>query len=469
MPTEQNLPRDGRSPSPARGSGATLDHKRRRRRAAWLVLAGMVAAQAGCGQANVYHEPPPPEVVVAKPRREAVTSYLEYTGTAQAFEKVELRARVKGFLKEKRFKDGADVKAGQLLFVIDEEPFRVRLEQAKAKQGEAEATYRKAEQSKSREVAHAQLDLDLSQLALSKLEENRTRNLLTRNAGSREDLDRAEATRKKNEAQVESDRANLEQAQSDYAINILAAKSSLAAALADVRNAEIDLGYCRITAPFDGRINNREFDVGNYVGDGQSTVLATVVKTDPIHAYVSVSEDDLLRLQHMERSGTRKDYRQAPMLVEMGLGNEEGYPHRGQVDYADPSVDTGTGTVRLRGVFANPDGLITPGLFVRVRMPLEKREGALLVPDRALGSDQSGSYLLVVGKEDKVERRSVRLGSEVDGMREVVGEIGPDERVVVDGLLRARPGLKVAPKFEEAAPRAVASAAEPTRSRSPRP
>jgi len=194
------------------------------------LVAALAAAFGGCGQGNVYHEPPPPEVIVARPVRQAVTSYLEHTGTAQASERVELRARVKGFLKERTFKDGDAVTAGQLLFVIDEEPFRVGLEQAKAKQGEAEALLKKAEQSKAREVAQAQLDLDLSQLALARLEESRTRNLLARNAGSREDLDRNEATRKKAEAQVESDRANLEQVKADYQVNILSAGSALGAA-----------------------------------------------------------------------------------------------------------------------------------------------------------------------------------------------------------------------------------------------
>ncbi len=149
-----------------------------------------------------------------------------------------------------------------------------------------------------------------------------------------------------------------------------------------------------------------------------------------------MSEDDLLRVQSMVREGKWQDYRKVPIPMEMGLGNEEGYPHQGQVDYTDPSVDPGTGTVRVRGVFDNPGGMISPGLFVRVRLPIEKRDNALLVPDRALGSDQTGPFLLVVGKDDKVERRSVKPGTEVDGMRVVDGQIGPDERVVVDGLLR---------------------------------
>jgi RND family efflux transporter MFP subunit len=422
------------------------------------VRAGAVAAvvatalgAAGCGQENVYHEPPPPEVVVVRPVRRAVTRYLEYTGTAQASERVDLRARVKGFLKERKFRDGDDVKAGQLLFVIDEESFRVRLDQAKAKLEEAEAALRKSENSKAREIARAQVDLSVSQLALAVVEEDRSRKLLSRNAGSREDLDRAEASRKRAEAQVEADRATLEQAETDFDINILAARSALAAARSDVRNAEIDLGYCRVAAPIDGRINAREIDVGNYVGEGQSVVLATIVRMDPIYAYVTPGEGDLLRIQSM----VGRDYRDAKIPMEMKLGEERAYPYEGRVDYIDPSVDTGTGTVRVRGVFANPGATITPGLFVHVRMPFEKRQDALLVPDRALGADQAGPFLLVVGEGDKVERRAVEPGTVEAGLREVTGAIGADDRVVVDGLLRARPGLQVAPRVENRDPAAA--------------
>ncbi len=425
-------------------------------------LIGLAGTAAGCGESNKYQPPPPPDVVVARPLRRSVTSYLEHTGTAQASERVELRARVRGFLKARLFKDGQNVKAGQLLFVIDEETFGVRLDQTRAKQAEAEATLHKAQQSKAREVAAAQLDLDLAALDLTRVEETRARNLVARNAGTRGDLDKAEADRKKAEAQVEADRASLEQIRADHDINILSARSALAAAKADVRDAEINLGYCRISAPFDGRINAREFDVGNYVGEGQSTVLAAVVKTDPIYAYITPSEDDLLRVQKMAREqGGLVGGAVIPM--ELGLGNEEGYPHRGQVDYSDPSIDSGTGTVRVRGIFPNPGGTISPGLFVRTRLPLERRDEALLVPDRALGSDQRGAYVLIVGEGNKVDRRSVKPGILVGGLREVVGtdgKLSPDDRVVVDGLLRARPGLEVKPKLEEAVQAIAASQSE---------
>jgi len=410
-----------------------------------LVVLPFVQFLAGCGSSNVYHEPPPPMVIVAHPVQRDITGYLTQTGTAQASERVALRARVKGFLAERAFKDGESVKAGQLLFVIDEEPFRIRLAQLNAKVGEAEAMVRKAEQSKLREITKAKLDLDEADLELAKLSDARTRSLFAKNSITREEFDRSDATVKKADAQVASDRANLEQVEADYTTNILSAKSTLNAARADARIAEIDLGYCRISAPIDGRIDAREFDVGNYVGDGQSTVLATIVKVDPIYAFISPGEDDLLRVQHAQESSDHL----AGIPIEMGLSDEVGYPHHGQVDYIDPAVDTGTGTIRLRGVFPNPGGSILPGLFIRVRIPSERRESALLVPDRSIGSDQGGSYLLIVGKDDIVERRKVEIGLEEDGLREVRGSIAVGDRVVVDGLLQARPGLQVEPKFEE--------------------
>jgi len=443
-----------------------------RKLAALVASFGMfvLSQTAGCGKGNTYVAPPPPDVTVAKPTVRQVTDYLEYTGTTRAVLRVELRARVKGFLKQKLFKAGADVKEGQLLFVIDEEPFQVRLDQAKAKLAEAEAALRKAQESKARQVAQSQLEVDQSQLTLAKLDESRNRALFGRNAGSREEFDKAEANRKKFEAQVEADDATLQQRKADYETNILAARSSLKAASADVRNAEIDLGYCRVTAPFSGRITLNEVDVGNYVGDGQATVLATIVKLDPIYTYVNLSENDLLRVRQLQRTarqGKGDNFPDASIPMEIGLGDEEGYLHRGVTEYTDPSVDPGTGTVRARGIFANPQGDITPGLFVRVRLPIEKRDNALLVPGRAVGSDQAGSYLLVVGKDNVVERRQVKEGSEVDGLRVVVGKLAATDLVVIDGLQRARPGLKVTPKVTAEPVAALASASSPAPATAP--
>jgi RND family efflux transporter MFP subunit len=438
-------------PAPARVRAAAL-------------LVGLVA---GCGDANKYVEPPPPEVTVATPVVREVTNYFEATGTAQPVVTVEIRARVKGFLKERHFKEGSAVKAGQLLLVIDEEPFRLQLEQAKTRRAEAEAALRKAKQSRAREVARAQLALDESQLLLARIAETRQHSLSVRNAGSRQEMDQAEASRKKNEAQVEATRASLDQAEADYETNILSAEANVGSTQTAVRNAEIELGYCRMFSPIDGRISRSSFDAGNLVGDGQASLLATIVKVDPIYAYTNISESDLLRYRGAAEGAARPGSGEESMTMELGLANEKGYPHRGRSDYQDPGVDPGTGTIRVRGVFPNPDGAILPGLFVRVRVPFDRRKDALLVPERALGTDQSGQYLLVVGKDNIVDYRPVRVGVQVDSMRVVEGKIGPKDLVVVDGLLRARPKLKVTPKPEEEGSRAVAIV-EPAAEDSPR-
>ena len=374
----------------------------------------LVWLMAGCQPANTYVDPPPPEVTVAPPVQRAVTSYVHYTGTTQAVARVDVRARVKGFLKKRLFEEGTIVKEGQLLLVIDEEPFTVQLDQARARLAEAEASLKKAEESRIREVARAQLSLDRAQLVLSRIDEIRSQNLFSRKAASREDLEKAEATRKKTAAQVEADLANLKQLEADYEINILSARAGIKAAMTAVRTAELDLGYCRVTAPIEGRISKAEVDAGNFVGDGQATLLASIHKLNPIYAYMYVSEDDILRARKSIAAMGPGDRPRTPIKLEMGLASEEGYPHPGRADYTDPGVDPGTGTIRTRGVFENAGGVILPGLFVRVRAAIETRTDALLVPSGALGFDQAGDYLLVVGKNNVVERRKVRPGDTLE-------------------------------------------------------
>jgi RND family efflux transporter MFP subunit len=432
-----------------------------------IFLMVVVAAGPGCGNANKYIEPPPPEVIVARPTKRDVVNYIEVTGTAQPIRSVAIRARVRGFLKEKLFTEGATVKQGQLLMVIDDVPFKNQLDQAKTRLAEAEANVKKARQSRAREVGRAQLALDESQLRLAQLEESRMRNLFSRNSGTREEMDRTEANRKKNHAQVESSKASLQQMEADFETNILAAEANAAGARTAVQNAEIELGYCRMYSPIDGRISRINYHVGNLVGDGMSSLLATIVKIDPIYAYMNLSEYDLLRYRDLAGSPGQPGVNAAPMVMELGLANEPNrYPHRGEADYQDPAVDEETGTIRVRGVFPNPDLAILPGFFVRVRIPLDRKKDSLLVPERALGIDQIGSYLLVVNKDNIVEYRPVKTGALEDGMRVVDGAIGPLDQVVVDGLLRARPKIKVSPKAEAAHPKAVATAENASQPRS---
>ena len=333
---------------------------------------------------------------------------------------------------------------------------------ARARVDEAEAALRKAEQSKAKEVATAQLALDQATLILSKLEERRTRNLLERNAGTREALDQAEANRRKAEAQVEADQANLEQSIADYQTNILSAKANVEAAKADARNAEINLGYCRITAPFDGWMSRRLFDVGNLVGDGQASVLATIYKDNPIYSYVSVSESDLLRFRKMGREGKRSSYEKGEQItLELGLGNEVGFPHKGTLDYADPSVDPLSGTVQTRGLFDNPDRVIVPGLFVRLRIALEERPNALLVPEEALGTDQRGRFLLIVGPKNIVEKREVTVGAQEGELRVIEDKLLFEDLVIVKGLQKARPGEEVKPERIDTPQSTVTAASNP--------
>jgi membrane fusion protein (multidrug efflux system) len=415
------------------------------------LLSMAVTCLVGCGAPNAYVPPPPPTVTVTTPVQRPVTEYLEFTGLAQPMETVEIRARVKGFLNERHFVEGADVKQGQLLFVIDEEPFRIQLRAAETHLQEAEAALRQATVSKAREVARAQVRLAESQLLLSQQDEQRISSLHQRQVSTKSELDQAQATLKTRAAEVESARANLEQANATYDTTILTAQAHVETARTAVDEARLNLGYCRMHAPIDGRISRVTFDIGNLVGDAQAAVLATIVKATPIYAYATISEADALRVPALRQLGAIEHDSSAAAAgtpaagipVELGTAGHDDYPCAGVIDYADPGFDPGTGTLRVRGVFANKDRQLVPGMFVRMRVPVAEVPDALLVPERALGLDQSGSYLLVVDAEGTVSSRPVRTGVALGDLRVVTGEIAPDDKIIVDGLLRARPGARV--------------------------
>jgi len=406
------------------------------------LLLGLVGSLMGCGEQNVYQEPPPPQVDVTHPIQRPVTSYVEQTGTAQASERVELRARVAGFLQERNFEDGDLVQAGQLLFVIDESPFKVKLEYALARENEASANLKKAEQSKAREIAQAQLTLRESEYELARINHERNVGLLGQNALSRQEYDRTEAALKTTQAQVVASQAELEQAVVNYENNILSANATLELAKSEVDTARIDLGYCRINAPIDGRIDRRTVDIGNYISADQPLVLAAIVQVDPIYAYASISEDDLVKIQQRYRA--HQEPSSIPIL--MGIGEDRTFPHHGTIDYISPSVQTDTGTVQIRGIFSNT-GEVMPGMFIRVRIPSEDQPGAILVPERALGYDQAGTYVYVVNQDDEIERRPVIAKDLIDTNRVIEGDVKTTDRVVADGLLKVRPKMKVEAVF----------------------
>lgn len=367
------------------------------------VLLFLAALQAGCErQENKYVAPPPPEVGVVKPLQRPVTEYLELTGNTQAYETVDLKARVEGFLTKILFKDGDIVKKGDLLFVIEPEPYEAKLKLAAANVQASEAKLVRARQEYQRQL----LLIKDSATSQSEVEKWRAQ------------MDAAQAT-------LDENRAN-----------------------ADL--ARITLGYTQVRAPFPGRIDRHLVDLGNLVGSGSATKLATLYRIDPMYAYFNINERDLVPLMEKERANKRniqddKD----PVPVTLGIEGQEGYPYKGTLDYASTSLDPGTGTLQLRGIFPNPvkkgPPALLPGMFVRVRVPVSDRENALLVPDRAMGADQGGRYLLLVDEKGNVEQRHVKTGP-LEGQLRVIEEgLKGDESVVVDGLLRARPGAKVKP------------------------
>jgi RND family efflux transporter MFP subunit len=365
------------------------------------LLAGLVSA---CGPRNAYVAPPPPRVMVANPLRQPVTRYFETTGNTAAVNSTDLVARVAGFVQEINYRDGDKVTAGTLLFTIEPEPYRVKLDQAKAAEAGADANFNQLEATYRRQV-----------------------DLLASHNTSQANYDQALAAR-------DSGRSSLDQAR------------------ANTRLAKLNYDYTRVTAPFDGFVTARQVSIGQYVGGTATpTVLASIVQTDPIHVTFNVSEQDVIRIRaDIARKGlTAEDLNKVP--VEVGLQSETGWPHRGTLDYRAPTVNQSTGTLAARAILGNPDRVLLPGYFVRVRIPLGEPQDALLVPEVAIGSDQSGRYVLVVGKDNVVEQRKVEIGQVVDAMRVIEQGLGPDDRVLLTGMLRAIPGQKVDPQMQTAA------------------
>lgn len=367
----------------------------------WVGTALIALLFAGCAEeTNQYAAPPPPEVTVANPRVQDVTEYAYFTGQTAAKASVEIRARVKGFLQEIHFQDGQFVHAGDLLFAIDPREYEAAVAHARA------------------ELLNAQTALDFAENNFRRIEK----------AGKAKAIAELEVIK----AKAERDKA----------------KADVAAAGAALQRAELDLSYTSIKSPIDGRVSRRRVDVGNLVGAEGSTVLTDVVGVDPVYVYVSISERDVVRLLHniaiQEGIVRDLDDNESPPF-DLALATEEGFPHHGRLNYLDNRVDPETGTIEVRGEVPNPDYLIIPGLFARIRVPVQEIKGALLVPERALGVDQAGRYLLVLDGQNVVERRPVVTGDLLGTLRVVRKGLAPDDRVVVKGILRARPGSEVKP------------------------
>jgi len=351
-----------------------------------------------CEQQNKYQPPPPAEVTVAKPEQRKVTLYMEVTGSTAPLNRVDLVARVQGFLDKVAYKDGAAVKKGDLLFQIDQQDFKIALQIAQASQEQQEAL-----------LLQAEADL------------KRKQELVKTAAVSVATLDDSRAKRDSTVAELAKAKGQVEQAK---------------------RNLE----YTTITAPFDGNMTARLVDPGAMVGAEGPTKLATIVQIDPLYVKFNIDEQQVLTIrEHMREMGvTLKDL--GPIPVDIGLQTEKGYPHTGTLDYVAPEIDSSTGTLAGRAIIENKENFLEPGLFVRVRIPKQLNVESLLVPDIALGNNQQGRYLLIVDDKNLVVQRQVEVGELVDGsLRIIKSRISPNDRVIVGGVMRALPGNTVVP------------------------
>lgn len=360
---------------------------------------------AGCKPRNEYQQPPPPEVTIERPVQRDITDYLEESGQLAAPNSVDLMARVQGTLEAIGYRDGASVNKGTVLFTIEPAPYRAQLDQAKATLASAEA---KSE--------------------FSELQYKRYSDLARTDSTSRQQAEQTRSDRDADRAAVMQARAALTQAQITY-------------------------DYTHVAAPFDGMVTAHQANVGELVGGSQTTQLATIVQLDPIWANFNISEQDELRIRKNSAAAGHAATDLHNIAVEIGLQDEAGYPHRGSIDYVAPQVDSGTGTLAVRGLFDNPARVLLPGNFVRIRIPVGVLKSALLVPDVAIDNDQGGRTLLVVTPDSVVEARSVTLGTRDGDLQIVKSGLKPDDRVIVDGLQRVRIGQKVSPR--EVTPRTV--------------
>ncbi|MEO0566141.1 MAG: efflux RND transporter periplasmic adaptor subunit [Pseudomonadota bacterium] len=335
-------------------------------------------------------------VDVAKPLVRTIVDWDEYTGRFEAVQKVEIRPRVSGYIDEILFRDGQLVEKGDLLMRIDPRPFQATLDSAKAQLASAEAEQRR-----------------------TSIELERGEELVATGALSVQVLDERLATKLRADAQI-------------------------VIAKAAIRSAELNVEFTEIRAPFDGRISDREVNIGALVVEGDSNI-ATLIATDPIYLVFTGSEADFLKYSRLSLSGSRESSRETPNPVEARLIDEKGWPHKGVMNFVDNELDPGSGTIRARAIFDNPDEFLVPGLFARLRVIGSGEYEALLLPDEAVLSDQARKIVLVVDEEGVVEARVVELGPLHQGLRVIRSGIAGEDRVIVNGVLRARPGGKVAP------------------------
>src|ERR1700761_2551291 len=373
----------------------------RLKRALLLLSTLALLMEEGCGNAP---PPPsgPPEVTVAKVITRRIQDWDEFTGRFQAVDTVEVRPRVSGYIDQFLFREGQSVKKDDVLVIIDPRPYQADYDRAKAN-----------------------LELAKSQRELANLEAVRVQNLKDSGAVSHEELDER--------------LSNLHQQEA----NVAAAKAAL-------DTAALQLSFTKVHSPIDGRVSRAEVTRGNLVtgGNNGGTLLTTVVSVDPIYVYFDGDENAYLRYNQLAREGQRPSSRDAKNPVRIGLSNEQGFPHEGYMDFVDNQLDVRTGTIRARAVLENKQNLFTPGMFARVQLLGSGEYDAILIEDRAVGTDQSQNFVLVLGADNKLEYRAITAGRILDGGLRIVRKgLKPDDVIVISGLQRVRPGIQVKPSM----------------------
>jgi membrane fusion protein (multidrug efflux system) len=410
-----------------------------------LTLLGVVLA--GCGEkkgdtkAKQAPEPPPPAVVVAEVVQKTVPIYSEFVAQTEGLETVEIRARVQAFLEAQHFTEGTIVRRDQLLFTLDKREYEARLLQPKAQLARAEADLAFARDQARVESARANLQVAQARLAKAATDERRLKPLAEQRAVPQQDYDNAAANLDAAKADVESRRAAVNTAEADRKAGIAQAEAAVQAAKSSIAQEELNLSYCTITSPIAGMIGKRQVSPGNLVGKGEATLLATVSSIDPMRVTLSLSETEYLRFFALDRQGKARPGAD----LELTLADGSLFPHKGRVVIADRAVDVKTGTLSVTAEFPNPAGLLRPGQFGRVRVAAEVAENAILVPQRAVQEIQGAKTVLVVGGDDMVALRTIRPAESVGDLLIVRDGVRPGERVIVEGVQKARPGSKVKP------------------------
>ena len=357
------------------------------------IFSFLIIYSSGCGKGDKDAAVPTPEVTVAEVKKETVPIYLDYVGLTQSIESVTIHARVEGFLIERAFVDGSDVSAGDLLFVIDPRPFEAALAEARAELAQNRAALSYANEQVRRYAPLVEKDY------------------ITRDAYD------------------------------DYITQAKEARAAVEAAQAIVVQAELDLSYCTMVAPFDGRIGRRLVDVGNLVGaEMEPDDLATLVKLDPIYVYFSVAERDTPQVLAQQNKN--------PLSVSIVLADGSTHPESGAVDFIDNQIDTTTGTVEMRALIPNSSKTLLPGQYAKVQLLLKEQPDTIVVPQKAIGEQQGDTFVYVVGKDNKVEYREVTAGPSVEELRIIEKGLTEGEKVVIDGLQKIKPGITVKTETE---------------------